>query len=77
MTADVAVPAAFEPKLNAAAGVVEGPAAFAMKANGKGAVALVGAEVFTAWKLNGEGTKLVVLTGCVEVDVVEVEAAPN
>ena len=51
MTPDAAVPTAFEPKLNDAAGVVEGPASFAMKVNGKAAVVLVGAEVFTAWKL--------------------------
>lgn len=77
MTADAPVPAAFEPKLNDAAGVVEGPAVFAMKVNGEAAVVLVGAEEFTAWKLNGEGTKLVELTACDEVVVAEVEAAPN
>ena len=76
MTAGAAVPAVFEPKLNDAAGFVEVPAAFAMKLNGEAAVVLVGA-VFTAWKLNGEGTKLVVPTACDEVDVAEVEAAPN
>ena len=77
VTPDAAVPSAFEPKLNGAAGVVEGPAAFAMKVNGKVAVDLVGAEVFTAWKLNGGGTKLVVLIACDEVVVAEVVAAPN
>ena len=77
MTADAPVPAAFEPKLNDAAGVVEGPAAFAMKVNGEAVVVLVGAEVFTAWKLNGGGVKLVVLTACDEVVVAEVEAAPS
>jgi len=48
-----------------------------MKLNGEAAVVLVGAEVFTAWKLNGEGTKLVVPTACDEVDVAEVDAAHN
>lgn len=77
MDADAAVPAAFEPKLNDAAGVVEGPAAFARKVNGEAAVVLAGAEVFTAGKLNGEGTRLVVLAVCSEAVVVDVEAAPN
>ena len=48
-----------------------------MKVNGEALLVLVGAEVFTAWKLNGEGAKLVELIACDEVGVAEVEAAPN
>lgn len=77
MTAAAAVPVAFEPKLNDAAKFVEGPVVFAMKANGEEVVFLVGAEVFTAWKLKGEEAKLVVLTACDEVVALEVEAATN
>ena len=77
MVADAAVPAAFEPKLNVAAGVVEGPVAFARKVNGEATVVLAGAVVFTAWKTNGDGARLVELTACDEVLVAEVEAAPN